>query len=29
MLAPAGGKLIDRWTGAAVHQQKLEQYLGK
>lgn len=23
------GKLIDRWTGAAVHQQKLEQYLGK
>ena len=23
------GKLVDRWTGAAVHQQKLEQYLGK
>jgi len=23
------GKLIDRWTGALIHQQKLEQYLGK
>lgn len=23
------GKLIDRWVGSAVHQQKLEQYLGK
>jgi len=23
------GKLIDRWVGSAVHQQKLEQYFGK
>ena len=23
------GKLIDRWTGALIHQQKLEQYFGK
>lgn len=23
------GKLVDRWTGALIHQQKLEQYLGK
>ena len=29
LLFDASGKLIDRWTGAAVHQQKLEQYLGK
>ena len=29
LLFDKSGKLIDRWTGALIHQQKLEQYLGK
>lgn len=29
LLFDKNGKLIDRWTGALIHQQKLEQYFGK
>ncbi|UUV22410.1 DUF4369 domain-containing protein [Paenimyroides aestuarii] len=29
LLFNRNGKLIDRWVGSAVHQQKLEKYLGK
>ena len=29
LLFDKNGKLIDRWTGALLHQQKLEQYFGK
>ena len=29
LLFDKSGKLIDRWTGALIHQQKLEQYFGK
>lgn len=29
LLFNKSGKLIDRWTGALIHQQKLEQYFGK
>lgn len=29
LLFDKSGKLIDRWSGALIHQQKLEQYLGK
>jgi len=27
LLFDKSGKLIDRWTGALIHQQKMEQYL--
>lgn len=29
LLFDKAGKLIDRWSGALIHQQKLEQYLAK
>lgn len=29
LLFDTSGKLVDRWTGALVHKQKLEQYFGK
>src|SRR5690554_1405424 len=29
LLFDKNGKLIDRWTGALMHQQKMEHYLGK